>query len=99
MVTALVYMVTRGQGMAERQPASSERSRSAAESYIKQVAGTSPAEQIADAKAPLDADTIKQEEFARLKSPSPERSPAGGASGPPGLLPLPLTLKYSGASQ
>ena len=97
MVTALVYMDTRGQGMAKRQPAPSERSRSAAESCIKQVAGTSPAEQIADAKAPLDADTIKQEEFARLKSPSPERSPAGGASGPPGLLPL--TPKYSGASQ
>jgi hypothetical protein len=67
MLTALVYLVTRGKGMAERQRASSERSRSAAESYIKQVAGTSSAEQIADAKAVLDAGTINQDEFARAQ--------------------------------
>ena len=68
MFSALVYVVTRGKGMAERQRASYERSRSAAESYIKQVAGKSPAEQIADAKALLDTGTINHEEFARLKA-------------------------------
>jgi hypothetical protein len=45
-----------------------ERSKSEADAYIRQVAGKSPAEQIADAKALLDAGTINQEEFARLKA-------------------------------
>ena len=64
MLTALVYVITRGTGMANRQRAAIERSKSEAESYIRQVAGKSPAEQIADAKALLDAGTISQDEFA-----------------------------------
>ena len=68
MFTALVYVIARGNGMALRQRAAIERSKSEAESYIRQVAGKSPAEQIADAKALLDAGTINQEEFARLKA-------------------------------
>ena len=68
MLTALVYVITRGTGMANRQRAAIERSKSEAESYIRQVAGKSPAEQIADAKALLDAGTINQEEFAKLKA-------------------------------
>jgi hypothetical protein len=35
---------------------------------FRQVAGKSPAEQIADAKALLDAGTINADEFARLKT-------------------------------
>jgi len=68
MVTALVYVITRGKGMAARQRASYEHSRSEAESYIRRVAGRSPAEQIADAKALLDAGTITPEEFSKLKA-------------------------------
>ncbi|MGA9394265.1 MAG: SHOCT domain-containing protein [Azonexus sp.] len=68
MLTALVYVLTRGKGMAERQRASMERSKAEADNYIRQVAGKSPADQIADAKALLDAGTITQEEFARLKA-------------------------------
>lgn len=68
MLTALVYVIARGKGMAARQRASYEQSRSEAESYIRQVAGKSPAEQIADAKALLDAGTITAEEFAKLKA-------------------------------
>ena len=68
MFTALVYVIARGNGMAIRQRAAIERSKSEAETYIRQVAGKSPAEQIADAKALLDAGTINQEEFARLKA-------------------------------
>jgi hypothetical protein len=68
MLTALIYVVTRGTGMANRQRAAMERSKSEAESYIRQVAGKSPAEQIGDAKALLDAGTITQEEYAKLKS-------------------------------
>ena len=68
MLTALVYVIARGNGMAIRQRAAMERSKSEAESYIRQVAGKSPAEQIADAKTLLDAGTITQEEYAKLKS-------------------------------
>ncbi len=71
MLTALIYVITRGTGMANRQRAAIERSKSEAESYIRQVPGKSPAEQIADAKALLDAGTINQEEFAKLKAKAP----------------------------
>jgi hypothetical protein len=66
-VTALGYILVRGKGMAERQGAALERAKSDTDAYIRQVAGKSPAEQIADAKALLDAGTISQGEFGRLK--------------------------------
>lgn len=68
VLTALVYIITRGRGMAERQRAALQRAKTETDSYIRGVAGKSPAEQIADAKALLDAGTINQEEFARLKA-------------------------------
>jgi hypothetical protein len=68
MLTALFYVLVRGTGMAKRQRAALERSKSEAEDYIRQVAGKSPAEQIADAKALFDAGTINQDEFAKLKA-------------------------------
>jgi hypothetical protein len=68
MLTALVYIVARGRGMAERQRAALQRAKSDTDAYIRQVAGKSPAEQIADAKALLDAGTISADEFARLKA-------------------------------
>ena len=68
MLTALVYIISRGKGMAERQRAALQRAKSDTDAYIRQVAGKSPAEQIADAKALLDAGTITPEEFQRLKA-------------------------------
>ncbi|MGO4396113.1 SHOCT domain-containing protein [Variovorax sp. M-6] len=67
-LTAIIYIVARGRGMAERQRASLQRAKSDTDAYIREVAGKSPAEHIADAKALLDAGTITQEEFARLKA-------------------------------
>ncbi len=67
-LTALAYVPFRGRGMAERQRASMLRAKSDTDAYIRHVAGKSPAEQIADAKALLDAGTINQEEFAKLKA-------------------------------
>jgi hypothetical protein len=67
-VTALIYVITRGSGMARRQQAAFQRSQNEAESYIRQVAGKSPADQIADAKRLLDAGTISADEYARLKA-------------------------------
>jgi hypothetical protein len=67
-VTALLYIIVRGDGMSTRQREAMQRARSETETYIKQVAGKSPAEQIADAKALLDAGTIDQDEFTKLKA-------------------------------
>lgn len=67
-LTALAYILFRGGGMAQRQRAALQRAKSETDSYIRDVAGKSPAEQIADAKALLDAGTINQDEFAKLKA-------------------------------
>jgi hypothetical protein len=68
VMTALVYVIARGRGMAERQRAALARAKSETDSYIRDVAGKSPADQIATAKTLLDAGTINAEEFARLKA-------------------------------
>lgn len=67
-LTALLYVLTRGKSMSERQRASVQKARSDTESYIREVAGKSPADQIAAAKALLDAGTINAEEYAKLKA-------------------------------
>lgn len=68
-LTALVYVIARGQGMAERSARSYEEARQQQETYIKEVAGAAtPADEIAKAKAMYDAGTITREEFDTLKS-------------------------------
>ncbi|MCX7892439.1 MAG: SHOCT domain-containing protein [Burkholderiales bacterium] len=68
MLTALIYVIARGRGMAARQQAAMQKAKAETDAYIRHVAGKSPAEQIADAKALLDAGTISPEEFAKLKA-------------------------------
>jgi ABC-type multidrug transport system fused ATPase/permease subunit len=68
VLTAIVYIVARGRGMAGRQRASMQRAKEDTETYIKGVAGRSPAAEIAEAKALLDAGTIDRAEFDRLKA-------------------------------
>jgi hypothetical protein len=53
-LTAFLYIITRGEGMAARQQAALQRAKAETDTYIRQVAAKSPAEQIADAKALLD---------------------------------------------
>ncbi|MBS44121.1 MAG: hypothetical protein CMH83_13345 [Nocardioides sp.] len=67
-LTSLVYLIAKGDGMAKRSAASAEKVREAQEDYVRSVAGTSPADQIAQAKALLDAGTIDQGEFDALKA-------------------------------
>ncbi len=67
-LTALVYLIARGSGMAERSQKEARQVQQATDTYIQQVAGSSPADEIAKAKALLDAGTITQEEFDHLKS-------------------------------
>lgn len=67
-LTALIYLIARGDGMAKRSITAAQDMQQAQDAYIKQVAGRSPADQIADAKALLDAGTITDAEFASLKA-------------------------------
>ena len=72
-LAALVYLLTRGKGMAERAAARQQQAQEQVDGYVRSVAtpgdaAASPAEQIARAKELLDAGTIDQSEFDRLKA-------------------------------
>ena len=68
VLTAIIYIIARGGGMAARQQATMQKAKADTDAYIKQVAGVSPAQHIAEAKALLDAGTITQAEFDKLKA-------------------------------
>ncbi|MGC0366296.1 hypothetical protein ABH922_004280 [Rhodococcus sp. 27YEA15] len=68
LITSLVYLIVKSDGMSQRSLQAAQQVRNAQESYIREVAGKSPAESIADAKALLDAGTINQAEFDALKA-------------------------------
>ena len=70
-LAALVYMFARGQGMAERSAARQQRAQERFAGHVRDVAGNgaaTPTEQVARAKELLDAGTINQSEFDRLKA-------------------------------
>ena len=68
-LSALIYLIARGRGMAERQAGEMRRAQAATDTYIQGVAGRgNPADQIATAKGLLDDGTITQTEFDRLKA-------------------------------
>jgi Short C-terminal domain/Phospholipase_D-nuclease N-terminal len=69
-VGALIYLIARGRSMTERQINKAKELQVAQADYIKEVAGapTSPADQIASAKALLDSGAIDQAEFDALKA-------------------------------
>ena len=67
-LSALIYLIVRGRGMAERQAEAVGIAQDQADARIREVAGgTSSTEQIAKAKGLLDSGAINQEEFDRLK--------------------------------
>ena len=68
LLVALIYLIARGRGMAERQSGAVRQARAETDQYIKSVAGTSPADQIASAKTLLDDGAISQTEFEQLKA-------------------------------
>ena len=67
-ITAVAYLIARGKGMGERAAQQVHAQQAVAESYIREVAGTAtPTDEIARAKALLDAGAINADEFATLK--------------------------------
>jgi hypothetical protein len=70
LLTALVYLIARGSGMAERQGRAVRDYQSQQEAYIRDVASQGaggPADQIAKARQMLDDGTINQQEYERIK--------------------------------
>ncbi|MFZ3453121.1 PLDc N-terminal domain-containing protein [Arthrobacter sp. 7Tela_A1] len=68
-ITALVYVIARGRGMASRSARRASESQEQADAYIRRAAGSqSAAEQISSAKSLLDEGLITNDEFGRLKA-------------------------------
>jgi hypothetical protein len=65
---ALIYLIARGRGMGQRQVAAVQQAQESTDQYIRSVASTTPADQIASAKSLLDSGSITQAEFDRLKA-------------------------------
>lgn len=69
LISSLVYLIARGQGMNERQLEANQAAKQATDNYIRSVApSVDPATQIANAKQLLDAGSITQAEFDKLKA-------------------------------
>jgi hypothetical protein len=64
----LVYLISQGQGMAERQVAAAEQAQAEVKDYVSNVAAEGTASEIAKAKELLDSGTIDAAEFDRLKT-------------------------------
>jgi hypothetical protein len=68
ILTSLVYLISRGRGMTERSARTAEQMKRDQEAYIREVASrATPAEQIAQARSMLEAGTITQADYDRLK--------------------------------
>jgi hypothetical protein len=67
-LTALVYLIARGHGMRERAIQHQADMQKASESYIKQVAGTSPVDELHKLNDLREKGAISQQEFDSLKA-------------------------------
>lgn len=65
---SLVYLIARGGGMEDRRRQATQAAEKDVQDYIRETAGRNPAQEIAEAKALLDAGTISAEEFGKLKA-------------------------------
>ena len=68
LISLLIYVIVYGKSMAQRQQTAVVEAQQEQDAYIKQVAGTSPAEQIAQAQQLLNSGAISQDEFDKLKA-------------------------------
>ena len=63
-----IYLIAEGHHMAERNAETMQAAQAQQADYIKSVAGSSPADQIGQAKSLLDSGAITQAEFDGLKA-------------------------------
>ena len=67
-LTALIYLIARGRTMTERSAERARLNQEYTESYIRNVASSSPSEEISKAKALLDSGTITESDYAKIKT-------------------------------
>ena len=67
-ITALIYLIARGQGMRERAIAQQAEVQKASDQYIKQVAGTSPVDELQKLNDLKDKGAISAAEYDKLKA-------------------------------
>ncbi len=68
-LSLLIYLLTRGKGMAERQAQQAQEAQKAFDAYVRQAAGSGgAASELANAKAMLDSGAISAEEYDKLKA-------------------------------
>ena len=67
-ITAIAYLLFKGQGMAQRAQSAAIEYKQQSDDYIRSVSGTTPAQQISEAKLLLDSGAIDQAEFDHLKT-------------------------------
>jgi hypothetical protein len=64
----LIYLIVEHNGMADRSEKQLQAVQAQQDAYIKSVAGSTPADQIAQAKTLLDSGAITQAEFDAIKA-------------------------------
>ena len=67
-LTGLIYLIARGGGMRERALAAERESKQQVDTYIRDTAGTSPADELAKLADLKAKGTISDEEFDRMKA-------------------------------
>jgi Short C-terminal domain/Phospholipase_D-nuclease N-terminal len=67
-VTALIYLIARGEGMRERAIKQQAEAKQHFDSYVRDTAGTSAADELAKLADLKAKGTISDEEFARMKA-------------------------------
>lgn len=68
VITCLVYIIARGEGMARRSAKEAREARNATDDYIRSVATVSVADEISKTKALFDSGAISEDEFSAIKS-------------------------------
>lgn len=67
-LSLLVYLIVRGNGMAQRAMKEQAATKDAMDQYIRQTAGGGSASELANAKQLLDSGAINQAEYDKLKA-------------------------------
>lgn len=68
LITALVYVIVRGDGMAKRSAREQVEAKESFDAYVRDVAGGGAASELERAAAMHDAGKITDEEYAALKA-------------------------------